>query len=221
MSYRNKVKHRFLGVILYVNTNPVRNRWTDTQKKEILAYAEINGVMAAGREFNVSRVSIANWRKPERYLERKERAKSNPEYKERNRKRAIELHYLNPERANKKSERYRKKRRFKMLVLMSNRYFPKNEKLTTWDLWKIAKKQRMICALTGVKLTGENISVDHIVAKSKGGSNKPENIRLVHKDANLAKRALSDSEFLDLCRKVIAWHEKPAPCEGGPFGASN
>lgn len=94
---------------------------------------------------------------------------------------------------------------------MSNRYFPDNEKLTAWDLWKIAKKQRMICALTGVKLTGENMSVDHIVARSKGGSNKPENIRLVHKDANLAKRALTDKQFVDLCRNVISWHEKTRP----------
>jgi 5-methylcytosine-specific restriction endonuclease McrA len=67
------------------------------------------------------------------------------------------------------------------------------------------------------KLTNENISVDHIIPKSKGGSNKKENIRLVHKDANLAKRALSDAEFLGLCRQVIAWSKKPATLSGdGP-----
>lgn len=87
---------------------------------------------------------------------------------------------------------------------MSNRFFDISQYLTAFDLWCIAKRQKLLCALTGEKLTNETISVDHIIPKSQGGSNKRENIRLVHKDANLARRALSDKQFLELCKKVVS-----------------
>lgn len=73
------------------------------------------------------------------------------------------------------------------------------------DLYRIAKKQKLRCALTGEKLTNENISVDHIIPRSRGGTNVPDNLRLVILNANIARQALSDSDFLELCRKVVAW----------------
>lgn len=75
--------------------------------------------------------------------------------------------------------------------------------ITSKNLWSLAKKQKMICALTGEKLTNKNISPDHIVPLSLGGSSDISNIQLVIKDANLAKHYLSQEKFIDLCKKVI------------------
>lgn len=76
--------------------------------------------------------------------------------------------------------------------------------ITAFDLWKLAKKQKLICALTGRKLTRETISVDHITPYSRGGSNGVDNLRMVHIDANMAKQNLADPEFLQLCREVVS-----------------
>jgi hypothetical protein len=81
-------------------------------------------------------------------------------------------------------------------------------RLTAFDLWKIAKKQRLICPLTGMKLTAQNISVDHILAVSKGGTNAPSNIRLVHKIANHMKNHYSDTQFMEIC-SLVAKHFIP------------
>ena len=195
-------------------TNP-KKKWTSDEKKAVVEFAAIHGTAAAAKEFNVNTTSVKNWRNPEKAKERRQKYHSLPHVKEKSRLKALEYYQADPKRGNRASKKYRGKRRFKVLVLMSNRYFPDAEKLTAFDLWKIAKKQKLLCALTGVKLNAENISVDHIVAKSKGGSNRPENIRLVHKDVNLAKRALSDSEFLELCRKVVDFSERnPAISDG-------
>jgi hypothetical protein len=76
--------------------------------------------------------------------------------------------------------------------------------LRAFDLWKIAKKQKMICPITGERLTAKNISVDHITPVSKRGSNLPSNIRLVVKEANHMKNHYSDQFFLDMCHKIVA-----------------
>lgn len=190
-------------------------RWTSSEKQTILDFAKEHGATEASRKFNVTLTSIKNWRNPKRYREKRIAAASCQITKEKNRIRSLQAYRDFPERIKDKSKQSRKKRRFKRLVEMSNRFFSRDEWLTAIDLFHIAHKQKLICALTGEKLTNENISVDHIVPKSKGGSNKPENIRLVHKDANLARRALSDAEFLNLCRKVVQFSERnPAISDG-------
>jgi len=69
-------------------------------------------------------------------------------------------------------------------------------------LFGIAKKQGLICVLTGVKLTAENVSCDHIISVTNGGTNGIENIRLVDKDINRIKLNYSDEEFIAMCRLV-------------------
>jgi HNH endonuclease len=71
-------------------------------------------------------------------------------------------------------------------------------------LWK---RQRGKCLLTGRRLDRTNAEIDHILASSKGGSNDISNLRWVHHDVNQAKGALSDAEFLILCKEVVAKHE--------------
>lgn len=184
--------------------------FTPLEKQTIINYAIKHGNTAASKKFNVSRRSIAFWRNPEIYQKEKQRVKNNENLKAANRARALKNYRTDTEKRKKISKQSRQKRKFKRLVEMSNRFFSRDQWLTAFDLFCIAKKQRLLCALTGEKLTNETISVDHIIPKSKGGSNKPSNIRLVHKDVNLARRALTDEEFLTLCKKVVS-HLSPRP----------
>lgn len=79
--------------------------------------------------------------------------------------------------------------------------------LTAIDLWKIAKKQKCKCALSGQRLTNENVSADHIVCKTHGGLTNTENIRLVTKAANIARNSLSDQEFIAFCKNVAEFNK--------------
>jgi 5-methylcytosine-specific restriction endonuclease McrA len=74
-----------------------------------------------------------------------------------------------------------------------------------FDLWKLWKRQRGRCALTGRRLTRENVELDHIVPKVKGGTHDISNLRWTLKEANRAKRDLSDAEFLALCSDCVRW----------------
>lgn len=100
----------------------------------------------------------------------------------------------------------RKKRRHKHVFHKLAEYLRKYRggNITKGDLWKICKKQRCKCALTGRPLTNENISLDHIIPISRGGENVKENLQLVTKDVNYAKHKLLDSEFILLCQDVVA-----------------
>ena len=83
--------------------------------------------------------------------------------------------------------------------------------VTPWDLWKLAKKQKMLCPLTGRRLATDNISVDHIIPLVKGGTHALSNLRLVRKEANLARHTLSDEEFYSLCLDVVKQMEQKNP----------
>jgi 5-methylcytosine-specific restriction endonuclease McrA len=64
---------------------------------------------------------------------------------------------------------------------------------------------------TNCYLTGKPISLketktyqfDHITPKSKGGTNKLDNLGIACRDANQAKNDLMLSEFLELCQDVL------------------
>jgi 5-methylcytosine-specific restriction endonuclease McrA len=78
--------------------------------------------------------------------------------------------------------------------------------LNTFDLWAKLEDQNFRCALTGELLTPTNFSLDHIVPISEGGNLTAENSQLVLKTANRAKNTMSQTEFIDMCRKVAAFH---------------
>lgn len=73
------------------------------------------------------------------------------------------------------------------------------------DLWE---RQGGRCAYTGRVLTpGQDASLDHIVPRSKGGSNHPHNLQWVSAAVNTAKQDLSENEFLNLCAQVVAYRQ--------------
>ena len=72
------------------------------------------------------------------------------------------------------------------------------------QLERILKAQKYRCFLTGRPLTPADVSVDHLVALSRGGSQDVSNLRLVTRGANHAKSNLLLQEFVELCRDVVA-----------------
>ena len=69
------------------------------------------------------------------------------------------------------------------------------------SLWKL---QRGKCALTGRRLD-RSAQLDHKIAKARNGQDHIENLQWLCMEANLAKRALSDEQFILLCNDVMRW----------------
>jgi 5-methylcytosine-specific restriction endonuclease McrA len=72
--------------------------------------------------------------------------------------------------------------------------------VTRLQLQELLENQEYSCAITGVPLTPDNCSVDHVRPLEKGGKNTLENLQLTTKHANFAKRNLEIEEFLEICR---------------------
>ena len=65
-------------------------------------------------------------------------------------------------------------------------------------------KQNQICMITGTKLNlGENTSLDHIIPKSRGGSNELENLQWITTKANHFKNDKTMKELIELCKLIL------------------
>lgn len=84
-------------------------------------------------------------------------------------------------------------------------------RITTSDVKAALRRQGYRCALTGDELTPEIASLDHVVPLSRGGEHRPENIQVVTRDANRAKGPMVAAEFVEFCRRVVAWHDAGTP----------
>ena len=91
----------------------------------------------------------------------------------------------------------------KIIVQISKTSILFLSKVTALSLWGLAKRQKCICPLSGRRITNENISVDHIVPLSKGGTHDISNLRLTVKESNIARQSMTDAEFVSLCRDVV------------------
>ncbi len=71
--------------------------------------------------------------------------------------------------------------------------------------------QNYKCALTGRELTPDKAALDHCVPVSRGGSlTDADNLQVLHVEVNAAKGALTNAEFIALCREVVAFVETRA-----------
>jgi 5-methylcytosine-specific restriction endonuclease McrA len=73
---------------------------------------------------------------------------------------------------------------------------------TATQLAAMWKRQRGLCALTGRRLD-RSAQLDHVTPKARGGDDSAANLRWTVAPANLAKRDMSDAEFLALCADVV------------------
>lgn len=99
----------------------------------------------------------------------------------------------------KLSERRRKRFfHYKSLRLRGENKASGQQLAQTW------KKQRGLCALTGVRLRRENAHLDHVMPKARGGTDEASNLRWVCWSVNLARRDMLDAEFVRLCAAVVS-----------------
>lgn len=68
-------------------------------------------------------------------------------------------------------------------------------------LWR---EQKGLCALTGSRLD-RSAQLDHKMPKARGGGDEIDNLQWLSERANLAKRDLTDDEFIRLCETVMTW----------------
>ena len=63
-------------------------------------------------------------------------------------------------------------------------------------------KSRLTCPYCSIVLNYTNISIDHTLAKSRGGSDSVENIHFICLKCNFLKGSLTEKEFLILRHKM-------------------
>ena len=59
------------------------------------------------------------------------------------------------------------------------------------------------CVLSGRVLDVMTFQIDHIIPKSRGGSDELSNLQILSPEANQAKGGMTDAEFISLCNDVI------------------
>lgn len=137
--------------------------------------------------------------------------KSYPVNKEKRLNNKQRYRFKNRELINKTQNLIRKTKKFKTMANSANKIARKKstgEQITRHDIWKIAKKQKLKCAISGIKLNNDNISLDHIIPFARGGKNIPENIQLVHNTINLMKGSFYIKDFLEAIKIIYEFQNK-------------
>ena len=80
----------------------------------------------------------------------------------------------------------------------------KRPRVSRQQLDALLREQNNRCALTGLQLTPQTVSLDHVQPLSRGGSTDLHNCQLTLRTANHMKGSLTHEEFVALCRAVIA-----------------
>lgn len=77
-----------------------------------------------------------------------------------------------------------------------------DESTTKNDLMELIARQNYRCRLSGMRLTPNEASLDHITPVSDGGDHEIANLQWVHRDVNKMKGTMTQERFIDLCRMV-------------------
>jgi hypothetical protein len=79
------------------------------------------------------------------------------------------------------------------------------ENVRVRDIRRLIERQGYRCALTGIPLTPELATIDHRIPIRSGGRHAIDNLQVLHRTVNSAKGTLDESEFIAMCRAVVAW----------------
>lgn len=177
---------------------------------KIKEFTEKFGVMAAAKEFNstpwiIRKKAEWNMQKQLDFLKRKRTPEVLAERKRR-RKEMTDKWNRRPDVTARRLKFTERWRRLHPLVALASDYNLKYRHsgiVRPIDYWSQLKKQKMICPYTGVKITRENMSIDHIIPMSKGGRHVKENIQIVHSWANLMKLDYPEEIFLKMIAKIF------------------
>lgn len=99
--------------------------------------------------------------------------------------------------------------RWRIAVMRNNR----SKEITAEWLAEMLERQNYECALSGRPIDIMSLEIDHIVPSSKGGTDDLSNLRLVCREANMAKYTLTDAEFIALCHDVVRKSSAAQSCE--------
>jgi len=83
-------------------------------------------------------------------------------------------------------------------------------KLKPSDLIKLFEKQNYTCSYSGEKLTIENAELDHVIPKSKSGTNTIDNLQWTANWVNQMKKDFSEIEFLEKIEKILNYRRNYA-----------
>jgi hypothetical protein len=175
-------------------------------KEEIKQYAWANGVTAASQQYKLSPFIIrklVGWNKDEQKAFLARVREQQKETRKKRRKEQLDRWNNLPK---VKEKRLKWTKRWRNLHILASLASPANCKygflgrVSPLDLWGIAKRQKMICPYSGQRLTADNVSLEHIIPISRGGTHTKDNVRLVHMWANLMKLNCSLEDF----KKMIA-----------------
>lgn len=83
-----------------------------------------------------------------------------------------------------------------------------SDKITKSGVLRLLERQKYRCFLTGWELTPHNVSLDHRLPVSRGGTHTLSNAQALHEDVNRAKGTLTNEEFIELCRAAVRHSEQ-------------
>lgn len=69
----------------------------------------------------------------------------------------------------------------------------------------LKKNAPWICGLCGHRIKERDLTVDHIIPLSRGGTNELKNLRLVHSSCNQIKGNFLDQELSWLAKGYFTW----------------
>jgi len=95
------------------------------------------------------------------------------------------------------------KRKANSMTQLGRRIASRSGGLKPSDILKVLQYQEYCCALTGVQLTPETATVDHIIPIKLGGKNCVDNIQIVTPEANRIKGTLTMDELLAMCKMIV------------------